>query len=341
MVASGSAYGKHRMIQCRYADTRCGLGPVGWIAPVLLVLVTGCWAQVAGTTADEVQPPDAAQSMLADEAVPSAMVWGGDGRFVATARSTEHATYQGNSGPVLDLAGVRSAVQAFRCPGTKLVSVAAYFGVPGVKPAPSGVEILIRKGGPEGPVVARRVVEAADLRPRGPWFEVQVDQPCRPESLWALEIRVRAPYAERRRLHVPMQLGTCPRRRWVLTAGADGKAMKSVLWFRQTYRASRRGTLRGRRVFWSAPSDRMLTVDLARSLPVVLADAAGRPVRLTCARRENVSQWFGVSARPNDHAKEYELVLERKGVRNLFHEDDWNAPALVRIVQGIHKHTTT
>lgn len=247
-------------------------------------------------------------SRLGDEEIPSSMVWRPDGSYTAVTTYTPDATDGGNSGPVLDLAGVKAVVQTFRCPGSRLLSVSGHVGVPGLDHAPSPLTFAVRRG-PRGRAVVQRQVTPNTLTPGGHWIDLDVSLDCEAGSEWQLVITVDRAYTEAKRMHLFRVVPDSPRRApWVVGGHVDDQPLDTALWMRMTYQRRKAGLLGPGRVFWSLPSERNITVDLARSAEAIASDS-GAPVNLTAARDEAVSQWFGVAAAPAEHGGVYDLLV--------------------------------
>lgn len=257
-----------------------------------------------------------------EEAIPTRGAWADDGTYRITETIKEVSTSV-DTRPVFDLAGHRTVGLTFRSPAARIDAVEFHLGVPGVVNAPTSLQLVLRKGERDGPIVARRTYTTEQLPPKGHWLKVELNQTCEPGSLWTAEIRLDDPVTHSRRMHLHHGLRGLPAAPWVHGGYADGEALDSVFWVQVTGERTSSVNLAGKRIFWAAPPDRRLTVDVGRSAQVIADDTPDAPITLSAVRGEAVSIWLGVSARPEDHASRYELLVTD------LQDDQGNTPARV------------
>ena len=237
------------------------------------------------------------------------VTWNADGAIEATVFETESiASIQTNSS--LNFNHVSRVGQTFRCAGPVLAAV--QLGHDDADTDATGlfyrlesedvpVTAVLRRGGPNGPVIVRRTFTRKDFR-RDPWsttnaLMLEVDRPSDPSKLWYVEVSTAHQNFGNYKIYVYATAHDTYRGGSLFL---DGKAVDGDLQMRVTRAKQVRSHRPGQVVFWSARPEEHIWMDPDKTIGLMLADDSGEPVRLEAARNEWVSRQFVVTPHP-DH----------------------------------------
>ena len=247
--------------------------------------------------------PDAWASRAVVPPLANQVTWRADGTIEATVYETEAV-----AGPCgnfsVNLNQFATAGQTFRCAGPRLAAVqmgldSADTDCDGLKYRLKGKDrnvamtILLREGGPNGPVVARKTFAPDKIKPD---MLLKVDRPSRPTTDWYVEVSPshrKYPnykvymYSTRQDTYRPGRLYLA------------GKATDGDLQMRITGARPMRARRPGKAVFWAARPEEHIWMDPDKTIGLMLADRPDRPVSLAAARNELVSYQFAVTPRPD------------------------------------------
>ncbi|MDP7693460.1 MAG: hypothetical protein QGG89_16605, partial [Vicinamibacterales bacterium] len=268
---------------------------------------TGCLAAAVVALTSHFSSLHAARAVAT--VVENRMTWSADGRIEATCHETEGiGGVVGNWGP--DPVRYRRIGQTFRCPGPRLAAVQLGIddfatGQPGLcftEPV-TPVILSLRRGGPDGQVVAKTTIQPAGWGTRA---VLKTDQPSDPSVLWYAEVRPQNPNAAGGKMWVTStSYDVYPHGRMYM----NGTPRDSDLHLRVTRSWTARAQRPGKVVFWAArPGDR-IWMEPKDTAGLMLADDPTQPVRLTAARNERVSAQLIATPDPNYRIRTAALSL--------------------------------
>ena len=266
--------------------------------------------------------PTAARHALAARAIVTAarnqVSWSGDGAIDATLYETEViGGVNGNFWP--DLKVYRRIGQTFRCAGPRLAAVqvgldnvdTGYRGLT-YRHRGAAISIRLRRGGPEGPIVARRQFAPKAVRSD---LLLAVDLPSDASMTWTVEV---APdhleFPDGKIFLNATRQDTYPAGRLLLNgkpaeSDTSGHPAAGDLHIRVTRSWRAQARRAGKAVFWAARPEERIWMDPTRTMDLMLADDPARPVRLAAAGNERVSHQFIVTPAPTARIGRAELSV--------------------------------